>query len=125
MSIELSPIVAATYVRRYLEEMSGWIVVVERFTPDRRTMSFQPDALEAIGMMRYITETSNRLNHRFVLQGRAEAMKMAGVSDLKKLHWHKLTRDGHANAAARHVLLALLTHYPRDYANLMDELQSL
>jgi hypothetical protein len=124
-SIELTPVSAATYVQRNLEEMSGWLVVVERFTPDQRVRTFQPDALEAIGMIKFIVKTSNRLNHIFILQGRAEAKKVAGTKDLKKLGWYKQTKDGHANDAALHILLALLTYYPQDYIALMDELQSL
>ena len=123
-SIELTPIVAATYVRRHLEEMSGWVVAVERFTPDHRTASVQLDAIEVIGMLRYVVETSIRMDHRFDLQSRSEAKKIGGTQVLKKLGWHKNTKDGHANDAANHVLLALLRRFPRDYASLMDELQS-
>lgn len=80
-----------------------WTVVVERYTVTSETAkkTRQYDALEIIGVLRYLchlTETP------FVMQTPAEAKAFATDRKLHHMGWFTRGR-GHANDAARHLLV--------------------
>lgn len=106
--------------------MSGFVVASQRFTisTSGRPVSQQLDAIETNGALRFIVQDSPRLHHRFILLPQAEAKKVGTTKVLKSLGWWKTTKDGHANDAARQVLLALLMEWPLWYERLVSEIQS-
>jgi hypothetical protein len=114
-SIELEPLITADIVQRYVNVMSGWHVAVERYTPDGRVATTQLDAVEVIGMLRFVTYTTPRLNVSFELQSRSDMRKMPSNTELRQLGMHLKTRDDHANDATRHLLLSLLRRFPIQY----------
>jgi hypothetical protein len=83
-------------------------VVCERYTQQSLKITPQYDALEVIGVVRFITR---QLAARLVLQGRAQR-KIVTDDMLRAVGWWKRAGDGHANDAARHTLLFLSTVNP-------------
>lgn len=79
------------------------LVVIERWTPQPGVKSFQPSALESIGATRYLTW---RTRTALVLQTATDAKHFATNEKLQKLGWRNITQGGHADDAARHLLLA-------------------
>lgn len=80
--------------------MNPDVVVVESFVPRPGVRTWQPDAIEIIGTLRYL------FHHRtFVEQTPADAKKFATNDKLKKLGWYDTTKGGHKADAARHMLL--------------------
>jgi hypothetical protein len=86
------------------------VIVAERYTITAQTLrkSRQTTALEVIGVLRYIAA---RAHIEFVLQSPADAKRYATDARLEKVGWLKrpLARNDHANDAARHMLLYLVS----------------
>lgn len=82
------------------------VVVVERFIINAATArkSAQPDALLVCGALEYM---SHRNGWTFILQKPADAKTFSTDDKLKSLGWYR-PGMGHANDAARHLLLALV-----------------
>ena len=79
------------------------LVVCESFIPRPGVRTWQPDALEMIGALRYICR---RDGVPFELQSPAEAKRFSTNARLKIMGWRNITPGGHADDAARHLLLA-------------------
>lgn len=78
-------------------------VVCESFVPRPGVRSWQPDALEIIGALRYIC---HRAGIPFETQAPADAKRFATNDKLETCGWRNPTRGGHADDASRHLLLA-------------------
>lgn len=91
----------------WVENEQPEAVVCESFIPRPGAKSWQPDALETIGALRYLA-----LLHgwEFELQSPADAKKFSTNEKLKKLHWYVPGGEGHANDARRHLLLYAVRH---------------
>lgn len=78
-------------------------IVCENFiiTAQTAKKSQAPWSLEQIGVLRWL---ATQQGARFVLQKPAEALAFGSDAKLKKLGWYKRGR-GHANDAARHMVL--------------------
>lgn len=98
---------------RFLDDFLGMagstkaIVVCESFVPRPGTRTWQPDALEVIGALRYLSE---KHSHVFELQSPAQAKAFSTDDKLKRIGWYTPTKGGHANDAVRHMLLAVVRH---------------
>lgn len=109
---ELSTLDAACVVRHSLFQRPTALaeLIVERFNITAKTAknSAQPEALEVIGMMRYIAHNDGIPFH---LQNRADRKR---VSDdmLRRVGWFSSIGCGHSNDAARHVLVRLAAMHP-------------
>jgi len=90
-------------------------VVCESFIPRPGAGTWQPDALEVIGALRYLCW---RCEVPFELQSPADAKRFSTDEKLKKLGWYTPTPDGHANDAQRHLLLGLVRHQEIDLRRL-------
>lgn len=88
-----------------------YCVVMESFTPRPGVRTWQPDALEAIGVARFLARKNGCL---FELQSPADAKRFSTDEKLKKLGWHTPTEGGHANDALRHLLLGRVRHQDID-----------
>jgi hypothetical protein len=125
-SYEKTPLETIRFVRKKIDDMSGWVVASQRYTisSSGRPVSQQLDAIETNGALRFIVLDSVRLHHEFMLLPQAEAKKIGTTKVLKALGWWQTTKDGHANDAARQVLLALLMKQPTWYEHLLSGIQS-
>ena len=83
------------------------LVVCESFVPRPGVRTWQPQALESIGALRFLCMQS-RVD--FELQSPAEAKSFSSNEKLKKIGWYRTTPGGHANDAARHLLVAAVRH---------------
>jgi hypothetical protein len=83
------------------------LVVCESFVPRPGVRSWQPDALETIGALRYVCD---RAGVPIETQAPADAKRFATNDKLAALGWRNPTRGGHADDAARHLLLAAVRH---------------
>lgn len=93
-------------------------LIVERFVTGRgphRAMSVQPDAQEVIGAL---YDLSTLLLLDFFRQSAADAKSVGADPHLRRIGWY---RSGwpHANDAARHAYLALMRHWPREFARVV------
>jgi hypothetical protein len=88
------------------------VVVCETFSPRPGVRTWQPDALETIGALRYLTWTRGA---DFQLQTPAAAMSFATNDKLRRAGWWSPTTGGHVNDALRHMLLAVYRNGERDY----------
>lgn len=83
------------------------ILVVEAFTISARTLrgTRQYEALESIGALRYLAGITNT-PFRLILP--ATSKRLATDEKLKHLDWYTSSRGGHANDAARLILVTAL-----------------
>lgn len=102
LSMELPTHAAISEVERFLYLGTG-LVVCESWTPRPGVRTFQPEALESIGALRYLCR---KLRTEFQLQSPAEAKSFATNKKLKTLGWRRPSEGGHADDAARHLLVA-------------------
>lgn len=105
---ELTPIEVTNLVDDLWNNTLGQITVVaESFVISERTIKTAPqrDALDILG---WLTLESQRRNFELVLQTPAQAKKFSTDEKLKSLDWFERTKDGHANDAARHLLVYLM-----------------
>lgn len=91
------------------------LVVCESFIPRPGAGTWQPDALEVIGALRYL---SFKYHYDFELQSPADAKRFSTDAKLKKLGWYTSTPDGHANDSLRHLLLGAVRHNKIDLGRL-------
>lgn len=85
-----------------------WEVVIERYiiTPNTLTKTRQYEPLEIIGAVRWLCHDRDR---PFAMQSPAEAKAFSTDTKLKRVGWYRRGL-GHANDAARHLLLYTATH---------------
>jgi hypothetical protein len=98
---------ATSYVAHLCDEDGVDLVVCESFIPRPGVRTWQPDALEMIGALRFV---ARRAGVAFETQSPAEAKRFSTNDKLKLLGWRSPTRGGHADDAARHLLLAAVRH---------------
>jgi len=100
----------------FLSRYESWIsavtfptTVVERFTVGKETLkkTRQYHALEAIGVLRYLSIT--RTSRDIILQTPAAAKSFSTSDKLKKLGWWPVGQD-HAQDACRHMLVYAAEH---------------
>lgn len=103
---ELNQFDTCAWLEAYLEEGPVESVICETFTITQRTLklSRQPASLEIIGAARYLTL---KQCGKFLMQSPADAKRFSTDKRLKACGlWHS-TKGGHANDAARHMMLRL------------------
>jgi hypothetical protein len=88
----------------WAEEYTPKIVAGEDYTITSKTlkMSRQYEALESIGAIRYLCMRSEV---EYMLRPPSEAAVFSTDSKLKAIGWYNPTKGGHANSAARVLLL--------------------
>lgn len=101
---EMTPHEALFYVG---DSLPVDLVVCESFIPRPGVRTWQPDALEMIGALRYLCRVAGV---RFELQSPASAKRLATNARLDALGWRHRTPGGHADDAARHLLVAAMRH---------------
>jgi hypothetical protein len=97
---ELSPLDALSFVECLLPDTE--FLFVESFTPRSGVRTWQPEALEGIGALRYLAA---RYGTQFELQSPSDAKRFSTNKKLEALGWRTPTRGGHADDALRHLLL--------------------
>lgn len=104
------------YLRHIVRE--GDVVLIERFIVTMQTIrkTRQNDAQQIIGA---VQELCRQRKAFCLVESPAPAKRIAPDSLLKKLNWHKITKDNHANDAASLVVLALLKTNRAVYADLI------
>lgn len=105
-------------LRRMLSEHvdpGGRLITLERFVQGARKTR-QPHALEASGQVGAVAAD---LGIKIVYQSPSPALKIAPNQLLRRIGWYVATRDQHANAAQRHIVLALATFYPDTFASIV------
>jgi len=97
-------------------------VVAERFTMSGAVVTQQPDALETIGALRYVTR--RRHQGDITLQSRAVKSRVPN-STLRTIGWWHDSEGGHSLDAARHALVFLVEKFPHTETvrRLMDRIK--
>ena len=90
------------------------MIAIERFVQGSRKTR-QPDALEVTGLVGGIAA---QLGIKVVYQSPGPAVKIASNQRLRELGWYVPSKDQHANAAQRHILLAIASFFPDTFAKL-------
>ena len=92
---------------------------VQRFAilPGTHKKTRQPAASEIVGVVRNLGEKYQVLVD---VQSASTAARFKNDT-LRKLGWYTITRGGHANDAARHVCVTLLTYRPEEMARLLED----
>jgi len=98
-----------------LQGQPSTLVVCESFVPRPGAKSWQPDAIETLGVLRHLARWNG---HKFELQSPADAKRFSTDAKLRKLEWYQTTVGGHINDALRHLLLALVRHQQIDLGRL-------
>lgn len=96
---------AVDIVNRWMDRVD--LVVCESFTPRPGVRTWQPDALESIGAIRYLCR---RAGVPFELQSPADGKRFGTDEKLRAMGWHRPSPGGHRNDAARHLLVAGVRH---------------
>lgn len=112
--VESSTSVVAV-IRRMLDGHRPNLILVERCRQNPRKTN-QPEAVEVSGAVRSLAE---ELHVRCVYQSPSPAKRLGTTDVLKRIDWYNSTPDGHANAAAGHVLLGMATFTPVRFAQLV------
>lgn len=90
-------------------------------TPQTAKKSRQTSALDGIGALKW-------MGHKFevdvVMQTPAAAKSFSTDEKLKAIDWYKPTKGGHANDAARHLMLGLVSRKVLDPRQLIPEEES-
>jgi len=105
------------YVEHLASEFAIDLVVCESFVPRPGVRTWQPDALETIGALRYVC---SRAGVPFDTQSPADAKRFSTNEKLTALGWRNPTPGGHADDAARHLLLAAVRHVAIDPERFTD-----
>lgn len=93
------------------------ILAVERYTPGITIRSSQTDALELIGVMKWLARIHGA---RFKLQGAAQASHVGNRENLSHAGWWiPGDPDQHRNKAFAQVALAVLTYEPKVWHRLI------
>ena len=80
-------------------------IAIENFIPRGGALSFQPDAMHIIGMVKHIARKNNV---PLLIQTPAAAKSFATNEKLQKAGWFNKGTEGHDNDAARHLLVAVV-----------------
>lgn len=99
-SWEEKPYAAARYVE--VASIDPISVAYETFTPRPGAYTWQPEALYTIGTIRYL---GKKYGFETVGQSPADAKRFSTNDKLKKIGWRNPSTGGHADDAARHLLL--------------------
>jgi hypothetical protein len=105
---ELSPLETIGLFEDLWRNSLGQVTVVtEKFTISERTLktALSLDALDVNG---WLTIESQRRGFELVVQTPAQAKRFSTDQKLQALNWFERTKDGHANDAARHMLVYLM-----------------
>jgi hypothetical protein len=104
---QLEAMSAVAEVERRLTALKGVEVVVacESFVPRPGVRSWQPDALEVIGALRYLCA---KHDVEFLTQSPADAKSFSTNAKLDRLGWRK--HSDHKDDAVRHLLLAAVKY---------------
>lgn len=86
----------------------NFFVVCERYTQQSLRLTPQYDALEVIGVVRWLC---HRYGAELILQSRSQK-KLVTSFMLRDIGWWMSGTKGHTNDAARHVLIYLSTRDP-------------
>lgn len=86
------------------------VVVTERFTISERTIKTAL-SLDALDINGWLTCEEEFHSYDLVFQTPTQAKKFATDAKLKALDWFERTKDGHANDAARHLMVYLVDHH--------------
>lgn len=78
------------------------VIVVESFVPRPGVRTWQPDAIEIIGALRYMAWNHDK---EFVEQTPADAKGFVTNEKLKTIGWYAPSKDNHKSDAARHLFL--------------------
>jgi hypothetical protein len=97
---EAPPMMALREIDEQAPEID--LLAYETFTPRPGVYTWQPDALYTIGAILYL---SNRYGFATYGQSPADAKRFATTDKLEKMGWRNPTKGGHADDAARHLLL--------------------
>jgi hypothetical protein len=93
------------------------VLAVERYTMGTTTRSPQPDALEIIGVMRWLSRHKGAI---FMLQGAADAAQVGSRANLVRASWWVPSDpDQHRNKASAQVAYALMRRYPHKWLTLI------
>jgi len=108
-SWELETLEALAAVEQFASAPRGSprAVVCESWTPRPGIRTFQPEALESIGAARYLCW---QYHVPFTLQSPADAKRFATNAKLKILGWRNPSPGGHADDAARHLMVYAVQH---------------
>jgi hypothetical protein len=98
---ELAPMDAVGMVDGLLSQGVA-AVACESFTPRPGARTWQPDALDVIGALRWVCHVHNT---RLLQQSPADAKSFSTNEKLARLGWRRPTKGGHADDALRHLLL--------------------
>jgi hypothetical protein len=92
------------WVDEMLQRGTQFTLVCEDFiyTAATAKKTRQTWSTESIGVLRFLAD---KYQTEFVLQTPLDAKKFATNDKLKRLDWYRGTKGGHANDAARHLLL--------------------
>jgi len=114
--VESSTAVGAVLYRMLAEHGSARanLIAIERFVQSSRKTR-QPHALQVTGE---IGALAANLGIKVVYQSPGPSVKIASNQRLRELGWYVYSRDQHANAAQRHVLLAVASFFPDTFAKL-------
>lgn len=93
------------------------VLAVERYTLGMTVRTSQTDALELIGVMKWLARTHAA---KFMLKGAADASYVGNRLNLSRTGWwiHS-DPDNHRNKAFAQVALAVLTHEPKVWHRLI------
>lgn len=97
------PFQAVDFVRCWPPDL----VACESFTPRAGIRTWEPEALYVIGALKFACSLTGAA---FELQSPAQAKRFGTNEKLAALGWRRPTAGGHADDAARHLLLAAVRH---------------
>lgn len=104
---ELPPFETVSWVEDQLRRLPADVIAdltAERYTMTRQHHTQQPEALEVIGALRYLSRKYPRV--RFTLQSRSVKSKVTN-DVLRELDWYPL--GDHARDATRHLVVRQVT----------------
>ena len=110
-SHEETPISTVDYVASACNIFTDVTVVTEKFTISERTIKTAL-SLDALDINGWLTIESPRMGFDLHFQMPSQAKAFSTDEKLKALDWYERTKDGHANDAARHLLVYLITKVP-------------
>ena len=99
------------WMRANLNKNHFDVVVAEKFTISRRTITTKID-YSALNILGWVEHECYDRNISFIFQTPAQIKStntIATDENLKKIGWYTPTKGGHANDAARHMLVYLST----------------
>lgn len=107
---ELLPVEVAKLVHDLWNNTMGQLLVItERFQISERTIKTAL-SLEALDVNGWLEIEAQRKGFDLVYQSPAQAKRFSTDEKLKALDWFERTKDGHANDAARHMLVYLMSN---------------